>query len=52
VILDFRQKLAKGAEVGLALCHIYVQIWRESFWTEGHISVVVSGCKYIEEEQP
>ena len=38
--------------LALALCRIYVQIWRESFWTEGHISVVVSGCKYIEEEQP
>ncbi len=38
--------------VTLAMIHIYLQIWRDAFWTEGHISVVVSGYKYIEEEEP
>ena len=38
--------------VALAMIHIYLQIWRDAFWTEGHISVVVSGYKYIEEEEP
>lgn len=36
--------------VALALIHIYLQVWRDAFWTEGHISVVVSGYKYVEEE--
>lgn len=36
--------------LALAFCHIYVQVWRETFWTEGHVSVVVSGYKYIEKE--
>jgi Ni/Fe-hydrogenase b-type cytochrome subunit len=36
--------------VALAMCHIYLQVWRELFWHEGHISVVVSGYKYIEED--
>jgi Ni/Fe-hydrogenase 1 B-type cytochrome subunit len=43
--------LAAFVILALALCHIYVQIWRENFWHEGHISVVVSGHKYIEEDQ-
>lgn len=33
--------------MALALAHIYIQVWREIFWTEGHISVVFSGYKYI-----
>lgn len=34
--------------IALAAIHIYLQIWRELFWTEGHMSVVFSGYKYIE----
>lgn len=43
--------LAAFVIVALAAIHIYLQIWREAFWTEGHISVVVSGYKYIEKDQ-
>jgi Ni,Fe-hydrogenase I cytochrome b subunit len=38
--------------VALAMIHIYLQIWRDAFWNEGHISVVVSGYKYIEQDKP
>jgi Ni/Fe-hydrogenase 1 B-type cytochrome subunit len=40
--------LAAFLIVALALIHIYLQVWRDAFWTEGHISVVVSGYKYVE----
>ncbi|GAB4262306.1 MAG: Ni/Fe-hydrogenase, b-type cytochrome subunit [Deferrisomatales bacterium] len=43
--------LAAFVIVALAMVHIYLQVWRDIFWTEGHISVVVSGYKYIEEER-
>jgi len=39
--------LAGYAILAMAMVHVYVQIWREHYWTEGHISVVVSGFKYI-----
>ncbi|RMG86543.1 MAG: Ni/Fe hydrogenase, partial [Candidatus Dadabacteria bacterium] len=42
--------LAAFVIVALAMIHIYLQIWRDIFWTEGHISVVFSGYKYVEEE--
>ncbi|GAB6062954.1 cytochrome b/b6 domain-containing protein [Deferrisoma palaeochoriense] len=42
--------LAAFVIVALAVIHIYLQIWRDIFWTEGHISVVFSGYKYVEEE--
>jgi Ni/Fe-hydrogenase 1 B-type cytochrome subunit len=42
--------LAAFLIVALAIIHIYLQVWRDAFWTEGHISVVVSGYKYVEEE--
>jgi len=38
--------------LALAILHIYIQVWRENYWVEGHISVVVSGDKYIEEDVP
>ncbi len=44
--------LAAFLIVALAMVHVYLQIWRDAFWTEGHISVVVSGYKYVEDEQP
>ncbi len=43
--------LAAYAIIALAMAHIYIQVWREMFWTEGHISVVFSGYKYIRVEQ-
>ncbi len=42
--------LAGFVIVALATIHVYLQIWRDIFWTEGHISVVFSGYKYVEEE--
>jgi Ni/Fe-hydrogenase 1 B-type cytochrome subunit len=31
--------------------HIYYQVWRTIFWKEGDIGIVVSGTKYIKEEE-
>jgi len=42
--------LAAFLIVALALIHIYLQVWRDAFWTEGHISVVLSGYKYVEKD--
>ena len=42
--------LAAFLIVALAIIHIYLQVWRDAFWTEGHISVVVSGYKYVERD--
>lgn len=37
--------------IALAMIHIYLQFWRELFWSEGHMSVVFSGYKYIETDK-
>lgn len=37
--------------ISLAMIHVYIQVWREVFWTEGHMSVVFSGYKYIQTDE-
>ena len=31
--------------------HIYYQVWRTIFWKEGDISIVISGTKFVKEEE-
>ena len=33
------------------MCHIYYQIWRTIFWKEGDITIVVSGSKFVREDE-
>ena len=33
------------------MCHIYYQVWRTIFWKEGDITIVVSGSKFVREQE-
>jgi Ni/Fe-hydrogenase 1 B-type cytochrome subunit len=33
------------------MCHIYYQVWRTIFWQEGDIAIVVSGSKFVREDE-
>jgi len=50
VIVRQVHHLAAFLILALALIHIYLQVWRDAFWSEGHISVVVSGYKYVDKD--
>ena len=33
------------------MCHIYYQVWRTIFWKESDITIVVSGSKFVREDE-